>query len=147
MTLLFSDFLAFERLGEPITGHKYLKKPNGPILRNLLPVLERMREAGDGFEKQSQAGPYTQHRFVARRPAKLSGFSADEIALVDEVIEMLRSLRTTSQLSDFSHRHPAWVHTHDDEEIDYALQLLPHPDDEEPELTEAARRFIEKPLS
>ena len=41
--LFFSDFLAFKRLGSPITGQTYFKLDHGPAPRRMLPLKERMQ--------------------------------------------------------------------------------------------------------
>lgn len=140
--LFFSDFLAFQRLGEPITGLEYFRKPNGPMLKRFLPIREQLEQTKEARVEERPYHTYTQERLVPLRSASLDHYlSRAEVDVVDEVIARLRGMNAT-QLSDYSHKHPGWVLTEPDAVIDYATQLLPHPDDPPPVLTEAEHRFI-----
>src|ERR1035437_6112774 len=45
--LFWSDFTAFTRTGDSITGEAYHKQPFGPVPRSLKKVREGMEEKGD----------------------------------------------------------------------------------------------------
>jgi hypothetical protein len=45
--LFFSDAIALQDLGEPITSARYMKQPKGPVAANLLPARRAMEAAGD----------------------------------------------------------------------------------------------------
>lgn len=100
--LFFSDFLAYANLGESITGAAYQKLDHGPAPRELLPALDVLRENMDAVVQVSNAHGYKQKRLVALRSPVLGLFSANEIAIVDDVIEGLRD-RNASEVSRLSH--------------------------------------------
>lgn len=101
--LYYSDFIAFERFGSPLTGRVYFKLPQGPAPKPLLPVRKELeREGALRVEKREVAKGYVQERTIALREPVLSHFTPDEIALVDEVIKDLWS-QTATEVSDASH--------------------------------------------
>ena len=59
-TLVFSDFIAFYRFGVPITGVEYMRLPEGPVPRRMLPVLAELKAAGDLVTKEVTEGKYTE---------------------------------------------------------------------------------------
>lgn len=106
--LFFSDFIAYRRLGKPITGATYQRLNEGPAPRQMMPtrrIMVSMREL------DIELRPYfngLQQRIVALRPAKLGVFSADELEIVDEVIAELWDM-TARDVSDYSHRELGWI--------------------------------------
>lgn len=100
--LYYADFIAFARLGAPITGVQYMKLAHGPAPRALVPVKREMIEAQDAEEIEMMYHGRQQVRLVAKRPPDLEIFTADQIAIVDEVIQSLR-LQTATEVSEMSH--------------------------------------------
>lgn len=101
--LYHSDFKAFERFGVPLTGAAYFRLPNGPAPRAMLPVRrELIAERAISLEKLVLSNGYEQHRIAALRNPVMEHFTADEIALVDEVIRELWPQNAT-EVSDASH--------------------------------------------
>ena len=90
--LWWSDFLAYGQRGRPITGVEYMRLAQGPVPKRYLPVSQWMQQAGElGISVVATRGGYEQKRPVALRAAKLDVFSADDIAIVDQVIGHLRN--------------------------------------------------------
>jgi hypothetical protein len=124
--LFYSDFRAFAYLGEAITGAVYQRLPKGPCAKPLLPALRALEENGDAVEVQVTHADFTQKRVIPRRPARLDLFTAAEIDLVGDVLNMLRN-DTAKAVSDRSHDEWAWRAVTSGEEIPYSLALLePH---------------------
>jgi len=101
--LFFTDFLAYERLGRPITGAEYMAIEHGPAPRRLMPLREEMLEDGEIVIEQR---PY-QTRIVAAREPNLSHFSHEELTIVNYVIRVLRDI-DAEEVSDLTHQLPAW---------------------------------------
>jgi len=121
--LAFSDFVAYYRTGTPITGVEYMRLPQGPVPRRLLPVLKEMEARGDVIVRSIPDGKYTQKRVVPLRSPDLALFQAAEIAVVDEVIRAFWDATATA-VSDFSHG-TAWKIAGEDRElIPYESALL-----------------------
>lgn len=121
--LFFSDFLAYQRTGKAITGAAYFHLPNGPAPHQILPVLQDLTRVGEAVIKGESTFGGTQHRVVALREADLHGFTGEEIAVVDYVIDKLRPM-TNTEVSDLSHRTVGWRVTAVEQEIPYGSAML-----------------------
>lgn len=119
--LFFSDFAAYRQSGCSITGAVYQHLPQGPCPQQLLPVLSKM--ADDVTEIAEPVGSYVQMRLMPLRAADLTGFSGQEVSIVDTVLDELRPL-TNRQVSDLSHETIAWRATRDGQEIPYGTAVL-----------------------
>lgn len=124
--LFYSDFYAYAKYGRPITGASYRKLALGPAPSRLVPVREMLQSEGAAFLRTvSTYSGMEQKRLLALRAPDLSLFSAEEIALVDSVIQEL-SRQTAQAVSDRSHEHVGWRLADMDEEIPYETILLPN---------------------
>lgn len=122
--LYFSDFLAFARLGKPITGATYQKLEKGPAPKQLLPARDALVDQGDAeYVERAYFRNYAQKRIIPQRAADLSLFAAEEIAIVDEVIEDLRD-RSATEVSELSHASVGWRIARLGAEIPYESALL-----------------------
>ena len=100
--LYYSDFRAFERFGLPLTGMRYVKRKLGPVPNALVHKRGELVEEGALRLDTLPKGPYEQNRTVALRAPVLDLFTADEIALVDEVIKEFWTQNGT-EVSNASH--------------------------------------------
>jgi hypothetical protein len=121
--LFYSDFLAYGFFRKPITGATYQRLDRGPAPRQLMPTLAELAEKGDAVVAPSTHYGYEQKRLVPLRDANLSLFSADEIALVDHVIQMLCD-HNGSQVSALSHAEAAWKIALAGQDIPYEAVFL-----------------------
>ena len=101
--LFYSDFLAYKVWGKPITGADYLALERGPGPRALVPIRQDMIRKRDIAPDNRMF----QNRLVPLRDAKLSLFSAQEIALVDKVIHILKN-ENAEAVSELSHAFLGW---------------------------------------
>ena len=101
--LFFSDIIAYDQLGAPITGAEYVALEYGPGPRRWLPIQEDMRLSGEIDILQSGS----QQRVVALRPPDLERFSPDERRIVDSVISALK-YRDAESVTSLSHRFLGW---------------------------------------
>lgn len=97
--LFYADFSAFKKRHEPITGAGYLAWEHGPVPEERDHIGRDMVQDGDLALRRVGS----QHRFVPLREPDLTIFLAEEIAIVDGVIEMFRH-ETAQSVSDRSHR-------------------------------------------
>lgn len=124
--LYFADVLAFQQLGESITGEDYQVLNHGPAARGLLPTRQAMVADGTCVIQPVQRGPYTLHRIVPLRLANLDVFSAAEIAIVDELLQDLHDA-TGTDLSRFSHDTLPWEQLQQGDSIPLAAPLVSKP--------------------
>ncbi len=120
--LFFSDFSSYSDSGRPITGVEYMKLPQGPAPRQLVPVRKEMEKKREIAIAPTQFGNYIQKRIVPLRPPNLGDFSGEDIAFVDSVIQALWGV-TATQCSNLSHQR-AWRIAGDEEAIPYEAALL-----------------------
>jgi hypothetical protein len=135
--LYHSDFRAFERLGVPLTGSPYFRLKNGPAPKAMIPIRRGLIEEKAIKLEKVECGPYLQHRLVALREPVMQHFTADEIAIVDEVIKELWS-QTATEVSDASH-DVRWRTLGDQDFLPYEFAFL---SDEAP-TTSDIERFSE----
>lgn len=120
--LFFSDFLAYGQLGAPITGATYQKLKWGPAPRQLLPVQREMAAEGSATVKRQSA--FNPDKTVAIDEPDLSGFTPQEIALIDEVLDALKHDNAT-MVSDRSHKFSVgWQVAGEREDIPYETVFL-----------------------
>lgn len=100
--LWWSDFLAYGQHGAPITGVEYQRLDRGPAPRRLVPIRDGLVANGDAVvQPQRVLGGLVQERVIPLRPPKLDLFTASQIELVNDVIQLFwgRSARDVSRLS------------------------------------------------
>jgi hypothetical protein len=122
--LYFADVLRYAETGEPLTGATYIKRQLGPVPRELDEALRRLRRADalrvkDGVHP---AGYPMKHYFALKNP-DLRVFDAEEISLVDSVIQTICDEHTATSISYASH-HNAWRLAEIGEELPYESFLV-----------------------
>jgi uncharacterized phage-associated protein len=101
--LFYADFTAYWKLGHPITGADYDGWQFGPVPRQRAEVQGRLETRGEA----ALAKRVGQERLIALREPDLGAFSAEEIAIVDEVIDRLAH-HSAEEVSDMSHGFLGW---------------------------------------
>ena len=137
--LFNADFGHYLRTGTSITGEEYIKWENGPIVRRMKPILRDAEADRDLDIEQVEVAPnYVQKRVVARREPDLSGFSKEEIAMVDQSIQALAGM-TANQIIEYFHQYLGWQVADQGEVIPYQtvffMKRLPTKDEAEYALT------------
>jgi hypothetical protein len=123
--LWFSDFEAFRRLGKSITGATYHKHPHGPLANQFHDAIRRLTASHSAAERKvAMFQRHDQEQLIALREASLDLFTAQEIAIVDEIIERFRDFDGT-QVSDVAHRFPGWRLAEMGEVIPYEIVIIP----------------------
>jgi len=117
----YADFTAYRRTGTSITGAKYQHLPQGPAAKDFLAALEGL--GGDIVIETHDTPVGTRKALVPLRAPDMDGFADEELAILDEVIEMLRPL-SNQQVSDLSHTTAAWKLTRLKEETPYESAIL-----------------------
>lgn len=121
--LFFSDFTAYAELGRSITGQAYQRLENGPCPKQLIPVTKQLEKAQAFAIRTDECYGRTRKIPIALREADLSQFSAEEIAIVTDVIAKLWK-KTAKGISSLSHRFPGWDLAVDRELIPYQTALV-----------------------
>jgi len=119
--VFYSDSLCFKTRTVSLTGTAYRKAPRGPVPTDYEMLLSWME--GEGLlecEEVDFPGGYTGFRYSlgANAPAIGFPFSAQELRVLEKVASELGHLGA-KELSDRSHREPAWRDTADGQLISY----------------------------
>ena len=122
--LYYSDFEAYRRLGNPITGATYQKLAEGPAPRELLQERNTLVREGDvEIEAVPVFTGMTVHHLTAPRQPDITVFKDGELLIVNNVIEWARG-KTAREISDFSHQEPGWALAQESEDIPYFTAWL-----------------------
>jgi hypothetical protein len=122
--LYFSDFEAYLRFGSPITGATYVAQRLGPVPREMPRMQQQLETEERAHMEHRDRFGMTQKRLVAKKPADISCFEPEQIALVDSVADFLRKFNATDA-SEFSHQTAVgWQVAREGEEIPYFAAFL-----------------------
>ncbi|MBZ0221050.1 MAG: SocA family protein [Candidatus Methylomirabilis sp.] len=117
--LFLADMNAYAFRGTPITGAKYMHKPNGPVAKRMLPACEALRKEKRAEIKQENYLGFIKKKVVPLKGANVSMFTEEELSIVNMAIEETRSYSAT-QLSQWTHTLNPWLLSSDGEEIPYS---------------------------
>jgi hypothetical protein len=116
--LFFSDFYNYANHNAPITGVEYMRLGAGPVPKPLVPVRQKLiAKKAIAIQELAVADGYNQKKVVALREPDLSIFSAQEIEIVNMIMETLKD-SNASEVSELSHGK-AWQAAKDRESIPY----------------------------
>jgi Protein of unknown function (DUF4065) len=101
--LWYSERAAYLRLGSSITGAVFVKRQYGPVPRAILPALRELQESNDIVIRETQLFGKPKREFISITEPSLNKFTADEISLVDRVIDEVCFDHTAVSISDKSH--------------------------------------------
>jgi uncharacterized phage-associated protein len=141
--LFYSDFWAFQKLGQSISGQTYQKLKNGPAPKQAYPLIKAMIAAHLCAWAVRDYFGRIQQKLVALQEPKLAEFSGEEIAIVQDVIRMLRNY-DASGVSELSHRFMGWQLAEEGEVIPYSTVSLGAPRPPTMEEVEYGRRLAQE---
>jgi transcriptional regulator with XRE-family HTH domain len=118
--LYFIDFDYFEEYQEQLIGATYIKNHYGPTPIEFAKIVEEMKRTDQIEEVKSKFFSFDMKKYIPRKHADLSKFSAQERQTIDEVLRKY-SNKTASELSKLSHKDVPWAASEMGEEIDYQL--------------------------
>jgi hypothetical protein len=122
--LAWSDFLAYGRMGAPLTGATYQKREFGPAPKQFPGALNLLRAMGRIRQVEEETFSYTQDRVLALDDPDMSGFTAEQVALVDEVVANFLPWNNTA-MSEESHREfVGWAILEEGDVIPYHTVFL-----------------------
>lgn len=116
--LYFIDFDYYEKYEEQLMGLTYIKNHHGPTPREFVSVVDDMKKNGELEEVKSAYFTYEQRKFLPHCHADLSGLSAQETAMIDNVLARYAD-RSAMELSTLSHEDTPWVAAAEGKDIEY----------------------------
>ncbi len=120
--LLYSDVFSYIYLAKPITGEAYVKRQFGPVPKHILPIMVEMEYERKIVTKDAKLFGYGKKEYITLQEPDLSSFTADEISMVDDLIEVICREHTAKSISDVSHDR-IWELAEIGEEIPYEAFL------------------------
>lgn len=115
--LYFIDFDYYEKYEEQLIGATYIKNTYGPTPKEFDKIVKEM-EGKDLFRVKTKHFEYTQKKYLPLRKPDLSKLSANELKMIDGVLERL-SDKNASEISNYSHNDVPWLTTEDGKIIEY----------------------------
>ena len=116
--LYFIDFDFYEKYEEQLIGATYVKNHYGPTPIEFKKIVEKMIDDKQIVTVKDSYFDYPQTKYLPLRKADLSGLRANEVELIDSVLNKLSDMNAT-QISDYSHNDVPWLTTEDGKIIEY----------------------------
>ncbi len=116
--LYFIDFDYYEKYEEQLIGATYIKNHHGPTPREFLKIVENMAQANELKVVQSKHFQFNQKKYLPLRDSDLTHLNANEIKLIDDVLDKLSHMNATT-ISEYSHKDVPWITTPHGKCIDY----------------------------
>jgi hypothetical protein len=102
--LYFSDFRSFQRTGKPITGETYVKRQFGPAPKRLLIAQKELVKERKLLTRDVPSYSDKRREFIVLElPDVTKHFTAEEISLVDEMIDTITHHFSAAEISDVTH--------------------------------------------
>ncbi|OGW48047.1 MAG: repressor protein [Nitrospirae bacterium RBG_13_41_22] len=116
--LYFIDFDFYEKYEEQLIGATYMKNQYGPTPIEFDKIVEQMIKKEEIEKVKSDYFNYPQTKYLPRNKPDLTKFKANEIEVIDDVLNRLSEMNA-SQISDYSHGDVPWLTTSEGEVIEY----------------------------
>jgi len=116
--LYFIDFDYYEKYEEQLIGATYIKNYHGPTPAAFTEIVKQMERDNDLVQVIKKYFQYNQKKYLPRRKADLSIFSAREKELIDAEIERFKDFNA-SKMEEYSHNDVPWVGATDLQPINY----------------------------
>jgi len=116
--LYFIDFDFYEKYEEQLIGATYIKNYYGPTPVEFKKIVDKMIEEKQVTKVESEYFNYPQTKYLPLRKSDLSELQANEIEVIDNVLNRLSDMNA-SQISEYSHNDVPWLTTEDGEPIEY----------------------------
>lgn len=116
--LYFIDFNYYEKYEEQLIGATYIKNHHGPTPIEFQSIVNEMIENKEIEVVKSKYFQHLQKKYLPHREPELSGFNANEIKVIDDVLQKLSSMNAAT-ISEYSHQDVPWMVTPDRQKIDY----------------------------
>lgn len=116
--MYFIDFDYYEKFEEQLMGAVYIKNNHGPTPIAFPEIVAQMEKNGDLARVTKKYFQHDQKKYLPRRAADLSGFSAQEKELIDWEIERFKDFNAT-KMRDYSHKDVPWIGADNLQSIEY----------------------------
>jgi len=118
----FIDGQAYLRTGKTLTGARYIKEPQGPVAKAMLPLLRQLQEEGAIAIESVDYYGRGKWQYRSLRDAKTNLFSKEELDYIDEITDIIALHHTAKSISEATHG-PAWKLARNGEDIPFHAVL------------------------
>lgn len=116
--LYFIDFNYYEKYEEQLIGATYIKNHHGPTPVEFQSIVNEMIANKEIEVVKSKYFQHLQKKYLPRQEPDLSVLNANEIKVIDDVLQKLSSMNAAT-ISEYSHQDVPWMVTSDRKKIDY----------------------------
>jgi len=116
--LYFIDFDFYEKYEEQLIGATYFKNRYGPTPAEFQKIVKNMVKTQEVIKVESKYFQYPQTKYLPLKRADLSKLKANEIEVIDDVLNKLSDM-TATLISDYSHKDIPWLTTEEGKIIEY----------------------------
>jgi transcriptional regulator with XRE-family HTH domain len=116
--LYFMDFDYYEKCEEQLIGATYRKNHYGPTPVEFRKIIDLMKKSGEIVQVNDDYFNYPRTKYLPKRAANLSVLGANEIEVINKVLERLSDMNAT-QISEYSHKDVPWLTTEEGAIIEY----------------------------
>lgn len=116
--LYFIDFDFYEKYEEQLIGATYMKNKYGPTPVEFRKIVDKMSKDKEIEKVKSNFFAYPQTKYLPLRKPDLSNLKANEIEVIDDVLNKHSDMNAT-QISEYSHNDVPWLTTEDGAIIEY----------------------------
>ena len=116
--LYFIDFNYYEKYEEQLIGATYIKNHHGPTPIEFQSIVNEMIENKEIEVVKSKYFQHLQKKYLPHQEPDLSVFNANEIKVIDDVLQKLSGMNA-STISEYSHQDVPWMVTSERQKIDY----------------------------
>lgn len=139
--LWLSDFRAYYRLGDSITGARYVKRQFGPVPHQIIPVLKELENEGAIAVKEVNHFGKPKKEYEVRHGISIDHFSEEQKEIIEWSIKLVCDRHTAASISAASHDQ-VWKAAEDGEELPY-FTVFAEPGRITPDELEWARMQLE----
>lgn len=116
--LYFIDFNYYEKYEEQLIGATYIKNNYGPTPKEFIKIIAEMEAQKEIIKIEGEYFQYPQRKYLPLRIPDLSRLKANELKMIDDVLEKLSDMNA-ARISEYSHNDVPWLTTDDGKIIDY----------------------------
>lgn len=116
--LYFIDFDFYEIYEEQLIGATYIKNHFGPTPVEFKEIVNQMIAGEEITRVKNKYFTYEQTKYLLLRKPDLSILKANEIEVIDKVLDKLSDLNAT-EIKEYSHNDVPWLTTDDGKPIEY----------------------------
>lgn len=116
--LYFMDFNYYEKYEEQLIGATYIKNHHGPTPVEFQAIINEMIQNKEIEIVKSKYFHHLQKKYLPHQEPDLSVFNANEIKVIDDVLQKLSGMNA-STISEYSHQDIPWMVTPERQKIDY----------------------------